>query len=472
MSLLVVVTCRAPIILARRSKGWVVRTAYSSVIGALHAVLGNRQGAVWVGWPMAFSAKLQRTKSLWVARGSYRCRLLLPAARHFRSFRDKFCDGFLWAYLHSMPQHAARVGAKHWRAYREMNAAYARAVLDCAESQLTSHVWVHDYHLMLVPARLRQLGYRGRIGFFLHVPFPAPELVETMPHIGSILRSLLSADSLAFQTTEYCRNFLQGANKVLGARICENDRVLRFDGRNIRVRVAPIGIPRMPTPLIQNSSPPAIDTYDTKGSLDAISAWSKSPTRLLSAERLDYIKGITERLKALHIFLEQSSHYRGRMTLLQFIVRCRRTLRSYRDEWHRVLDSIDRINGRFGSAHWLPVHTVWGATATQVAANYPRAHIAMVTPLRDGMNLVAKEYAAAGPVDGVLILSRFAGAAEKLGRWSILVDPREPNDVAESLKAALAMPAAERRERKRQLAHLVHKEDVLWWARRCLSALR
>jgi trehalose 6-phosphate synthase/phosphatase len=317
-------------------------------------------------------------------------------------------------------------------------------------------VWVHDYHLMRVPVQLRRLAPRRRIAFFLHVPFPAADVFRILPWSRQLLRGLLGADLIGFHIPEYAENFLTCAERLLG---CETDRsrgLVHFENRQIAVEAHPISIDvHRVEQLARDSVPSPADPV-----LD-----------ILGVDRLDYTKGIAERILAVERLLEKHPRYRGKILYTQVMVPSRERVAEYQAMKREIDELVGRVNGRFSERNWSPIRYLFRSHAPEeLAALYRDARVALVTPLRDGMNLVAKEFVASRvDGDGVLVLSELAGAAAEL-QEALQVNPNDIEAVADTLDLALAMPEDERRARMTALRARISARDVHAWVRQFLES--
>jgi trehalose 6-phosphate synthase/phosphatase len=316
---------------------------------------------------------------------------------------------------------------------------------------------------MLVPRLLRARHPRARIGFFLHTPFPGRDALAALPPAqrAALLDGLLGADLVGFHTADYVERFLDAARTVLGRRV--HDAVVEGGSRGTRVGVFPMGI---------DAGAFAARAADARVVAAAARLREPGGSLLVGVDRLDYTKGIPERLEALERLLDGSPELRGRVRLFQLAVPSRERVPAYRTLRERVEALVARVNGRFARDGWTPVEYVYGSVdPLALAALYRAADVMLVTPLRDGMNLVAKEFVASRVDDGgVLVLGARAGAAAEL-RAALLVDPADAAGTARAYHAALTMTAAERRVRMRRLRAAVHGHDVFRWAARFLDAL-
>ncbi len=422
----------------------------SGLVSALEPALKTYDG-IWLGWSgreHAGPPALLVEDDVQPARASFD---LQPSWR--KHYYDGFCNRALWPLLHSFTSRV-RYTDVDWNAYVEVNEMVAQFASELVESDGT--VWVHDYHLLLVARALLRRGYNGPKGMFLHVPFPAPDVFETLPWCDDVLAAMCEFDLLGFHTSHWADNF----------RSCVRE-LERRKGRAIRVPaigVLPIGI----DPLHFSAIETALDR-DVMG-LRASLAGRKM---ILGVDRLDYSKGIPHRLLAFDRLLETHPEWRGQVTFVQVSVPSRVDVPEYAELRHEVEELVGRINGRYGEADWTPVRYLYRSYDHRVLAQlYRSADVALVTPLRDGMNLVAKEFIAAQDAErpGVLVLSRFAGAAAELTQ-AVITNPYHPDGLAVDIDRALRMPIEERRWRHALLAATVNETTPQRWAASFMTRL-
>ncbi|HEU0030325.1 MAG TPA: HAD-IIB family hydrolase [Kofleriaceae bacterium] len=423
----------------------------SGLVSALLPALQTHEG-IWLGWsgreregtnPVLIETELQP------ARASFD---LTPQQRS--QFYDGFCNRALWPLLHSFPSRV-RYSDAEWQTYVEVNELYARAALDLVEADGT--IWAHDYHLLLMGRALRALGYRGPQGLFLHVPFPAPDVLETLPWADELLLAMTQYDLLGFHTEQWADNFRNGL-RALQAR---TPRSLAVPS----IGVLPIGVDPLSFRAVD-------DTLDRE--ILGLRAALGTRRMILGVDRLDYSKGIPHRLRAFDRLLEQYPEWRGQVSFVQVSVPSRIEVPEYAELRHEVETLVGRINGRYGEADWVPVRYLYRSYDHRVLAQlYRTADVALVTPLRDGMNLVAKEFVAAQDVEspGVLVLSRFAGAAAELTE-AVLTNPYHPDGLAADIDRALRMPIEERLSRHGSLARTLLDSTPQRWAGMFMSRLR
>lgn len=347
--------------------------------------------------------------------------------------------------------------------YQRVNDRFADTVLPLIEPD--DVLWVQDYHMFPLGQALRDRGCANRIGFFLHIPWPPRRLLATLPEAAELTRTMLAYDVVGFHTEEWLESFRDFAVIELGA--TEEDGILHLDGRSVRLLVDPIGIDAQEFITASRSTPARLMYRRMR---DA----AVGRDLIVGVDRLDYSKGLEERFLGYERFLQEHPEERKEVTLLQIAPPSRGAVESYQ----RIRSSLEgmagRINGAYADVDWVPIRYVnQGYSRDMLAGIYRAARIGLVTPLRDGMNLVAKEYVAAQDPDdpGVLILSRFAGAAAQLDVGAVLVNPYSAEEMSDAIILALKMPLEERIQRWRRMMENVEAEDVLWWRQRFTDAL-
>ena len=465
---LVVVSNRLPFAFKRDSQGaWRAEPGGGGLVTALLPILRNR-GGMWIGWPGATGERAELEGALAEAGASagYSFGAVDLTPDEVRDFYLGFSNEIIWPLFHDL-QSLCNFDPAYWRTYCRVNAKYADAIR--AQSQPGDFVWIHDYHLMNVAAELRARGVRSQIGFFLHIPFPSPDLFLKLPWRDSLLRAMLEFDLIGFQTARDRRNFVQcvrlfvsdieieGRGHVLDARTRE---------RSLRIGSFPISIDFGAFSRQAESPEVALKAQELHRLL---------PNRrlVLGIDRLDYTKGIPLRLKAFRNLLERHPGLREKVSFMQVVVPSREDIPQY----HRLRSEIEQLVGQINGAFvrpggWVPVwYEYRNLTRLELLAYYRAADIGLVTPLKDGMNLVAKEYCACSvEEDCVLVLSEFAGAAAQLGRGALLVNPYDVEGVADAIRDAYAMDPAERRSRMRRMRASIREHDVFWWVDSFLRA--
>ena len=428
--------------------------------GLAVALLGlmERRGGLWFGWSGAVTERADAPAFAQRGRIGY-ATLDLTEVEH-RGYYSGYSNGVLWPMLHSLP-HLMSFRRQDLETYRRVNRRFAEHLAPLIEPD--DRVWIHDYHLMSLPGCLRLRGVRNPTGFYLHVPFPAPDAAAVAPGIRGLVQDVLAADLLGFQTAADRDNFASSAVNFGGARRT-GDATMELDGREVRLGVYPAEIDAREFAVTAEAQVQAEPSQLLARSL-------QGQALLLGIDRLDPTKGIPERLEAFRRLVARRPG--RRVAFLQIAAPSREEVDAYR----RLRDEIDAasgsINSEFGEPDWLPLRLLARPQARDTLAGFMRlARVGVVTPLRDGMNLVAKEYVAAqDPADpGVLVLSRFAGAAAQLGS-SLLVNPHDAEGMAEALQMALDMPLAERRARWRSAWNAIADASPEGWGERFLRSL-
>lgn len=420
------------------------------LVSALEPALRENEG-IWLGWS---GHTREGAPVLAVDEDALPRRAAFDFSPEWRErFYSGFCNRALWPLLHGFPGRAQYLD-EDWRVYQQVNRTFASYA-----TQLVAHggtIWVHDYHLMLVARELRVLGHRGSVGMFVHVPFPQPEVFETLPWSDELLTALNSFDLIGFHTAQWADNF----------RACAAAHAVRLGRAPVlpHIAVLPIGIDSA-----SFKDPGEQLDRDIAGLMTTLG----ERRMILGVDRLDYSKGVPERLTAYEHLLERYPEWRGKVSFVQISVPSREDIPEYAELRHRVELQVGRINGRFGEADWVPVRYLYRSYDHRVLAQlYRAADVAVITPLRDGLNLVAKEFIAAQDAErpGVLVLSRFAGAAAELG-GAVITNPYHPGGVAADMDFALRMPLEERVRRHAILAATVAETTPTSWAAGFLGQL-
>ena len=398
----------------------------------------EKSGAIWVGSSGRVRDGVQKEPFAEIeALGAGALALLdLPAA-HYGGYYEGFANSALWPALHSRSD-LIRVSQGDYLSYREVNAFMARALLRFNKPDTA--FWVQDYHFLALGAELRDLGVTGPIGFFLHTPWPASSVVEGVPHHRDLIEAMLAYDLVGFQTEEDCENFLSYARETLGLKV-HGDVVMSRHGRT-RLSVFPIGIDADKFAQYAAKSMTHPDVSRLRRSLNG-------EKLAIGVDRLDYSKGLINRISAFDRMWTAQPALTRTVSLLQIATPSRGSIEAYGKLQDDVARLVSDVNGRHGEVDWTPIRYLnKGFSQAVLAGLYRTAQVGVVTPLHDGMNLVAKEYVAAqNPVDpGVLVLSKFAGAANELDA-ALQVNPHDIDGMAQAIAVALSMPLIERRMR-------------------------
>jgi trehalose 6-phosphate synthase len=421
----------------------------------------KRHGGLWFGWSGTVSADGDvTTRTIQHRDMSYVVTDLVEA--DYQEYYNGFANRVLWPILHYRLD-LAEFSRRDLSGYRRVNAHFANQLADLLQPD--DVVWVHDYHLIPLAKMLRDRGHRNRIGYFLHVPFPPPEILTALPNHEWLIPQLTAYDLVGLQTENDATNL---------ARYLENECGLQERGeflyqtadRAVRIGVFPIGIETSEFSRLARRS---VRSPLVRNVMESLAGRAL----MIGVDRLDYSKGLAQRMDAFERFLAVYPDWRGKVTYLQITPKSRSEIQEYAGMERTISEAAGRINGAYGEAAWTPIRYVNRAySRSALAGLYRSARVGLVTPLRDGMNLVAKEYIAAQDPDdpGVLVLSRFAGAAAECTS-ALLVNPYDPETVATSIAHALSMPLEERRTRHAALFRVISENDIHWWGEHFLTAL-
>jgi trehalose 6-phosphate synthase/phosphatase len=460
MSRLILVSNRLPVTVRHENDEVVVERSAGGLATGLRSPHEQTDG-IWIGWPgdtSRLSEVQQRAMEAHLA--DLRCVPVPLTPDEVSRYYDGFANAVLWPLFHYLLDRIP-LTSQEWESYRAVNEKFADMAAQAWRPG--DLLWVHDYQLCLVPRFLRARLPSARIGFFLHIPFPASEVMRILPWRDQVLEGLLGADLVGFHTFTYRSHFVSSVLRILG--IPTQNDCIYFDGREIRLGVFPIGVDSHAIGALASDP-------DVLGEASAICTEAHGQKILLGIERLDYTKGIPCRLVAFERFLEREPHWRGKVRLVQIAVPSRDQVPSYQEARRHLDELVGRINGAFSTVDWVPIHYVQRSlNERQVVALYRAADVMLVTPLRDGMNLVAKEFVTSrSDEDGVLILSEFAGAAAEMGE-ALQVNPYDIESLAQAYADALTMPEEERRLRMRALRQRIAARDVHQWAKSFIDAL-
>jgi trehalose 6-phosphate synthase len=441
--------------------GW--QLSPGGLVTALRPVMAAQTGA-WVGWDGGTRNMPTSLPGMGV-----RLRPLSLSARLVRDYYHGFANATLWPLLHDAIE-KPRFERAWWQGYRQVNASFADAAVAALADHPEALVWVHDYHLMLVPGLIRQLRPDQRIGFFLHVPWPPTDIYARLPWRREVLLGLTGADVVSFHTERYRRNFMEACGRLLGRAGVEvrDSSLVLPDGRVVTTTASPISIDA--ADFRRHAVAPETDE-DVAGLRDQFAGRAL----LLGVDRLDYSKGIAERLLALEMLLERRPDLRTSLVFLQIAVPSRDNVREYRDLRAAVERHIGRINGRFTEpGQDVPVHYLYrGLSQRQLAAYYAIASALLITPLSDGMNLVAKEYVTvqhARDGHGALVLSEFTGAAVELAE-AVLCNPFDIEGLSYRIEDALQLGEDTCRAALGVMSGRVQTHDVYRWVEDQLAVI-
>lgn len=436
-------------------------TRAGGLASAMHAALAEH-GGLWFGWSGRLVAEHERDMHRQHAEQVEYALVDLTRAEYDRYYLG-FANRALWPLLHFR---SALIEFKRadLAGYLDVNRLFAERLAGLLGSD--DLVWVHDYHLIPLGAELRRLGVASRIGFFLHVPVPPPALLAELPHHQALFGTLSAYDLVGVQTRPDRDALLDYFRDELGASVQEDGRVTMPDGRHLRIQAFPIGID---TALIAAQARKAAGSAATQRLVRSLEGRELA----IGVDRLDYSKGLPQRFEAYAHFFSHHAEWRSRISFLQIAPPSREDVPEYRELRSRLERIAGATNGRHAEPDWVPIRYVNRSYNQATLAGFYRvADIGVVTPLRDGMNLVAKEFVAAQPAEdpGVLVLSKFAGAAAEL-EGALIVNPQDVEDIVEAFGIALAMPLEERRARWQAMFDHLSRHDIAAWRSAFVRAL-
>ena len=456
----ILVSNRLPITASVEAGELEVHRSVGGLATALEAV-SRRSHTLWVGWPGPVSGIPRDERAELNQRlTELDCIPVTLTARQVTEYYERVSNGLLWPLFHYFTDRMP-LDPPSWEVYEEVNEKFADAAAEVWRDG--DDIWVHDYQLLLVPALLRRRLPSARIGFFLHTPFPSSEILRLLPARRQLLEGMLGANLVGFHTSSYAAHFRHAAIRLTSA--VESGGPLVFEGRKIRIGAFPIGIDakdfaaRATTPRVRSQSEQLRP--------------SEGVRLVAGVDRLDYTKGVPRRLLAFRRLLERHPEHAGKVRFIQVVVPSRTGVGEYRSLRHELDALVGQINGAFGTPAWTPVtYQYRSISQDELSALYSAADVMLVTPLRDGMNLVAKEFVASREDNaGVLVLSEFAGAAEEMPE-ALIVNPYDINATAEALEQALDMPLSEQAVRMKALRKRVFDGTAERWSRSFLASLR
>lgn len=465
---LIIVSNRLPLVLRREKDGhWNAVPGSGGLVTALAPVLKDR-GGLWIGWPGTTGASgrgLEEFLASATRDFGFTLKLVAITSEEEKKYYCGFANEISWPLFHDLASRC-NFDPSYWTTYQKVNRKFARVIKEHLKGR--NYIWVHDYHLMNVAQELRCLGLKDNIGFFLHIPFPPLDIFLRLPWRLQLLRSLLDYDLLGFQTLRDRRNFIQCVRTLIkDVSVQGKGQVLalRLGDRDVRVGVFPISIDFREFASLASTKDVADRAWYIHQELPGVQI-------ILGVDRLDYTKGIVEKLVAYRNALLRYPDLQEKVVLVQVVVPSRREIPKYRDLKIEIERLVGEINGQFTRTGWVPIHYLFrNVNRRDLVAYYRTAELALVTPFKDGMNLIAKEYCAASVDENcVLILSEFAGAAAQLQKGALLVNPHDTEGVADAIYKAFKMSADERRQRMRKLRSFIKRQDIYSWVNAFLRA--
>ena len=423
------------------------------------SALFERYDSLWIGWPGAPVAEehvAQVTQDL----AAQKLAPVFLTETEIANYYEGFCNETIWPLFHYFPTYSG-FSPEFFNTYESVNRRFADAILEVAKDD--DIIWIHDYQLMLVPHMVREAMPDVTIGFFLHIPFPAYPVFMALPWRKEILQGLMGADVVGFQTYDDVHHFTDAANRILDINFVGNE--VKADERTVMAQAFPISIDYDKFHELAHSQAIRAD----EAALETLLAGRKLA---ISVDRLDYSKGLIQRLRAYEAFLEAHPEWREKIGYLHLVVPSRDTVRNYKELKEEMDRLISAINGKYATLTWQPIRHFYQSVSPELlAAMYKKADVALVTPLRDGMNLVSKEFVACNlNHNGVLILSEMAGAARELHE-ALVVNPNDTAAFAATIHTALEMPEAEKARRMQSMQDTVKEADIFKWADSFMEAM-
>ena len=420
----------------------------------------KQKNNLWVGWPGVFTNSEEERQEITDALKSEQAHPIFLTKKEIEQFYHGCCNGTLWPNFHYFNQYT-QYDSKNWKAYVRVNKKYAQTLVSLAKSE--DIFWIHDYQLLLVPQLLREHFPKASIGFFLHTPFPALHSFARLPLREELLSGMLGADFIAFHTYDDVQNFLFCVSRFLGITYLNDS--LHLHGRVVRVDCMPMGIDYQKYETLARSK----ETQERKQQLRSDTLGKKL---ILSIDRLDYTKGIPQRLRAFDKFLQSYAQYQGKVSMILIVVPSREEGPYYKKLKEEIDLLVGQINGRYSRMNWQPLQYFYKSFATEwLSAFYTLCDIALITPLIDGMNLVCKEFVASKKNKGVLILSEMAGASKELYQ-TLLVNPHDEDKLCATLYKALRLPLKEQAKRLAIMQEALRKNNVQMWLSRFIHHLQ
>jgi len=456
---IVVVSNRVPYNIVKTKSGTRYKKSVGGLVTALDPILSQKSG-LWIGWN-GLVGKNKYAEKTAEMEGGYRVKFLGLSKQEVRDFYHGFSNRTIWPIFHGfIPQ--SFFDTNYWKAYKRINRRFTEKVLE--EVNGDEVLWIQDYHLLLMPSMLRKELPQAKILFFLHIPFPCNEIFRVLPWDREILEGILGADLAGFQTSRDVMNFLYNCKQELGVSVDYGLGSIKINKRTVNIKNFPISIDFSKFDRIARLS-------STNNRVRGFKREHRNVKLIISVERLDYTKGIRERLLSIRRFFEKYPEYKKKVIFIQISVPSRTKIIEYRQFKREIDQLVGNINGQFADELWTPVNYIYKTIPQEVLISYYKASgVCLVTPLRDGMNLIAKEYVSCKPEgNGVLVLSEFAGSAEEMQKNSVMVNPYDFEEVADGIKTALEMEPALQSKNMLALREIVQRNDVFHWAKQFLS---
>ena len=459
---LIIVSNREPYSHEKTEEGIICRRSVGGVVSALDPLMQERRG-IWIAWGSGSADFIVCNSDNEVLVPNDNPKYILKRVELSKDEIDNYYQGFsnrvLWPLFHLFIE-KMHIKEEYWNFYRKVNEKFAKTVID--ETNSDDLIWIHDYQLSLVPYFIRKVRPNAKIALFWHIPWPPWEIFDSLPQRDELLEGILESDLIGFHAKSYVRNFIECAIRKRGVEVDAKKSIVKVSNNKTKVRHFPLGICYKDFAYSKESQYASKNASQLKERYEATHL-------ILGVDRLDYTKGILKRLKAFELFLEENPQFRKKAVLAQVVTPSRYEIEEYNEMKKEIDETVGQINGRFGTEGWTPIKYFYRKISQQsLLEHYEAADVALLTPLRDGMNLVAKEYIASKEKEGVLILSEFAGASEGLNE-AITVNPYDIQATAGAIKIAVEMPAEEKRQRFQSMKKKVKERDADWWLKKFLK---
>ncbi|WP_321996721.1 bifunctional alpha,alpha-trehalose-phosphate synthase (UDP-forming)/trehalose-phosphatase [Draconibacterium orientale] len=468
MSRLIIASNRLPVMINRSADGMTITSSAGGLATGLKSYHKDSD-SVWIGWPGVMPETKKEEKEVIGLLETEQCLPVFLNEELISNYYDGFSNATLWPLFHYFAEFT-EFNESYWESYCKVNEMFADTIIENAEEG--DVVWVHDYQLLLLPNILRERRPDLTIGFFLHIPFPSYELIRILPWREQIVNGLLGADLIGFHTYDYARHFISSVKRLLGHEVDFNQ--IKLENRQVMIDVFPMGIDyeKFESHALEVQSKPIQDRSKEHQDIDRFLLSMPNRKLILSIDRLDYTKGIPQRLNAFREFLVKHPDYREQVSLIMLTVPSRTDVEQYQNLKNEIDVLVGNINGEFGTLNWNPVIYFYRSVPFEnLIELYSSADVALLTPLRDGMNLVAKEYIASKVnKKGVLILSEMAGASKELGE-AISVNPNNIPDTADAIYRALTKPDKEMEKAISAMQQRIKRYDIHKWASEFMKAL-
>lgn len=470
MNKTVIVSNRLPVDLKFDNEELIVKSSIGGLATGMKSVHSEGNG-MWIGWSGLTEEEIEshQQEKVDLALANEKCIRVPLTAYDIENYYFGFSNNALWPLFHYF-QAYTEFEHTHWESYKEVNQKFADVVLENVNDGDT--VWIHDYQLLLLPELLREKRANLTIGFFLHIPYPSYELFRTCPWRDELLYGMLGADLIGFHSYDYVRHFISSVARITGLEVSFNE--ISYGERTIKIDSFPMGIDydRYHNAAVEHSVRPDKTKSELMRNIELHNLSSVESKIILSIDRMDYTKGIPNRIKSFEYFLNKYPEYKGKVRLVMLAVPSRENVPQYQKLKRETDELVGRVNGSLATVNWTPIWYFYRSMPFDDLIDlYIAADVALITPIRDGMNLVAKEYVATRTDGtGVLILSEMAGAAKEMHE-GLLINPNNFEQIADTLKHALEMPADEQKTRMDALQARISRYNVERWAKEFLKTL-